>query len=224
MLMLMIGYSTYSLIVIRSSANPPMDQNSPEDIFTLGNYLSRDQYGDRPLFYGPQYTSQVALDVQGNMCIPRMNVSVDRGDTADDDLGGSARAAARRNLHAVHLALEGVHGVAGGDFGNLFALDGRDRAGEVTFLDGAVAHDNHLVEGVHARLEDYVDGIAAVDTDFLRLAAHIRECERAFGVGLYGVVAVDVGGHTGRLAGQHACADERFAILLLLFHHLQMKL
>lgn len=72
MLMLMIGYSTYSLIVIRSSANPPMDQNSPEDIFTLGNYLSRDQYGDRPLFYGPQYTSQVALDVQGNMCIPRM--------------------------------------------------------------------------------------------------------------------------------------------------------
>ena len=70
--MLMIGYSTYSLIVIRSSANPPMDQNSPEDIFTLGNYLSRDQYGDRPLFYGPQYTSQVALDIEGNMCIPRM--------------------------------------------------------------------------------------------------------------------------------------------------------
>lgn len=71
MLMLMIGYSTYSLIVIRSSANPPMDQNSPEDIFTLGNYLSRDQYGDRPLFYGPQYTSQVAIDIEGNMCIPR---------------------------------------------------------------------------------------------------------------------------------------------------------
>ena len=52
MLMLMIGYSTYALIVVRSSANPPMDQNSPEDIFTLGNYLSRDQYGDRPLLYG----------------------------------------------------------------------------------------------------------------------------------------------------------------------------
>ena len=46
MLMLMIGYSSYALIVIRSSANPPMDQNSPEDIFTLGSYLSRDQYGD----------------------------------------------------------------------------------------------------------------------------------------------------------------------------------
>ena len=71
LLMLMIGYSSYALIVIRSTANPPMDQNSPEDIFTLGSYLSRDQYGDRPLLYGQAYTSQVAYDVEGNMCIPR---------------------------------------------------------------------------------------------------------------------------------------------------------
>ena len=73
LLMLMIGYSSYALIVIRSSANPPMDQNSPEDIFTLGSYLSRDQYGDRPLLYGRAYTSQVKLDVEGEMCKPRMN-------------------------------------------------------------------------------------------------------------------------------------------------------
>ena len=73
MLMLMIGYSTYALIVIRSSANPPMDQNSPEDIFTLGDYLGRDQYGNRPLFYGPAYTSQVALEVEGNICKPVMS-------------------------------------------------------------------------------------------------------------------------------------------------------
>jgi len=72
MLMLMIGYSTYALIVVRSAANPPMDQNSPEDIFTLGSYLSRDQYGDRPLFYGQAYTSQVQLDIEGNMCVPHM--------------------------------------------------------------------------------------------------------------------------------------------------------
>ena len=70
MLMLMIGYSSYALIVIRSSANPPMDQNSPEDIFTLGSYLSRDQYGDTPLLYGQAYTSQVALEADGNMCKP----------------------------------------------------------------------------------------------------------------------------------------------------------
>ena len=73
MLMLMIGYSSYALIVIRSTANPPMDQNSPEDIFTLGSYLSRDQYGDRPLAYGQAYTSQVALQNDGKMCKPVMS-------------------------------------------------------------------------------------------------------------------------------------------------------
>jgi hypothetical protein len=70
MLMLMIGYSTYAVIVIRSSANPPMDQNSPEDIFTLGDYLSREQYGTRPLFYGQAYTSQVKLEPDGRYCRP----------------------------------------------------------------------------------------------------------------------------------------------------------
>ena len=70
MLMIMIGYSSYAVIVIRSSANTPMDQNSPEDIFTLGTYLSREQYGDRPLFYGPAYTSQVLLRPDGNYCVP----------------------------------------------------------------------------------------------------------------------------------------------------------
>ena len=43
MLMMIIGYASYAEIVIRSTANPPMDQNSPEDIFTLGSYLARDQ-------------------------------------------------------------------------------------------------------------------------------------------------------------------------------------
>ena len=70
MLMIMIGYSSYAVIVIRSAANTPMDQNSPEDIFTLGTYLSREQYGDRPLFYGPAYTSQVLLKPDGNYCVP----------------------------------------------------------------------------------------------------------------------------------------------------------
>ena len=65
MLMLMIGYSTYAVIVIRSSANPPMDQNSPEDIFTLGSYLSRDQYGDRPLLYGQTFASEPEIDDNG---------------------------------------------------------------------------------------------------------------------------------------------------------------
>ena len=58
MLMLMIGYSSYAIIVIRSTQNTPMDQNSPEDIFTLGTYMGREQYGSYPLFKGEAYCSQ----------------------------------------------------------------------------------------------------------------------------------------------------------------------
>ena len=61
MTLMTVGYSSYAVIVIRSEANPPMDQNSPEDVFTLGEYLGREQYGDRPLFYGPTYRSQGSL-------------------------------------------------------------------------------------------------------------------------------------------------------------------
>ncbi len=68
--MIVVGYSSYAVIVIRSTANTPMDQNSPEDIFTLGTYLGREQYGDRPLFYGQAYSSKVALKMEGNHCIP----------------------------------------------------------------------------------------------------------------------------------------------------------
>ena len=69
-MMIMVGYSSYALIVIRSTANTPMDQNSPEDIFTLGEYLGREQYGTRPLFYGQAYTSKPELKVENGYCIP----------------------------------------------------------------------------------------------------------------------------------------------------------
>ena len=65
MLLIIIGYSSYALIVIRSSANTPMDQNSPEDIFTLGKYLGREQYGKRPLFYGQAYSSEYLYKPDG---------------------------------------------------------------------------------------------------------------------------------------------------------------
>jgi len=66
LLLIMIGYSSYALIVIRSSANTPMDQNSPEDIFTLGSYLNREQYGSRPLLYGECFDAEVDRDRDGN--------------------------------------------------------------------------------------------------------------------------------------------------------------
>ena len=69
-LMIVVGYSSYAVIVVRSAANTPMDQNSPEDIFTLGSYLNREQYGDTPLFYGGTYASKIARKVEGQYLVP----------------------------------------------------------------------------------------------------------------------------------------------------------
>ena len=63
-MMITIGYSSYAVIVIRSTANPPMDQDSPEDIFSLGEYLAREQYGSRPLLYGQAYSSEYKYELQ----------------------------------------------------------------------------------------------------------------------------------------------------------------
>lgn len=53
-----VGYSSYALILIRSSADTPMNQNSPDNVFDLASYLSREQYGETPLLYGPAYTAE----------------------------------------------------------------------------------------------------------------------------------------------------------------------
>ena len=66
--MMLLGYTTYAVIVVRSAANPPMDQNSPDNVFALKTYLNREQYGDRPLFYGQYYSSEPALKIEGNYC------------------------------------------------------------------------------------------------------------------------------------------------------------
>ena len=65
-----IGYSSYAALVIRSAADTPMDQNSPDNVFSLKYYLNREQYGDRPLLYGNTYNAPVKLEIKGNMCIP----------------------------------------------------------------------------------------------------------------------------------------------------------
>ncbi len=54
-----IGYSSYAVILIRSNAQTPMDQNSPDNVFALSSYLNREQYGDRPLLYGQTFNSDV---------------------------------------------------------------------------------------------------------------------------------------------------------------------
>ena len=67
---MLIGYSSYAVIVIRSSAEPPMDQNSPDNVFALKSYLNREQYGDRPLIYGPVYNAPVKRVPEGMYCVP----------------------------------------------------------------------------------------------------------------------------------------------------------
>ncbi len=56
---ILIGYSSYATIIIRSLANPPMDQNNPEHVFSLLSYLNREQYGDRPLIRGQYFNAPV---------------------------------------------------------------------------------------------------------------------------------------------------------------------
>ena len=65
-MVIFIGYSSYAIILLRSTANTPMDQNSPEDVFALSSYLNREQYGERPLLYGYTYTSDIVRDANGN--------------------------------------------------------------------------------------------------------------------------------------------------------------
>ncbi len=54
---IIIGYSSYAMLVIRAQADPPMDENSPDNVFALLSYLNRDQYGNRPLLYGQYYNA-----------------------------------------------------------------------------------------------------------------------------------------------------------------------
>lgn len=57
---ILVGYSTYAMIVVRSVANPPIDENNPENVFNLLSYLNREQYGDRPLLIGQFWDSPYA--------------------------------------------------------------------------------------------------------------------------------------------------------------------
>ena len=60
LILLMIGYSSFAVIVIRSNANPPLDENDPENLVTLHAYLKREQYGSAPIMYGPYWNSNEA--------------------------------------------------------------------------------------------------------------------------------------------------------------------
>ena len=64
--MIMIGFSTYGMIVVRAKANTPINMNDPSNSYSLVSYLNREQYGDRPLVIGPHYRSRRENDAAGN--------------------------------------------------------------------------------------------------------------------------------------------------------------
>ncbi len=66
-LVILIGYSSFAVIMIRSAANPPMDENDPENVFSLLSYLNREQYGSRPLFFGPYYDAEFERHMDGGV-------------------------------------------------------------------------------------------------------------------------------------------------------------
>ncbi|MCR5394109.1 MAG: DUF2723 domain-containing protein [Bacteroidales bacterium] len=67
LLTILVGYSTFAQIIIRSSAQLPMDQNSPDEIFSFSKYLNREQYGESPLFIGQTFASSVMRDASGQV-------------------------------------------------------------------------------------------------------------------------------------------------------------
>ncbi len=66
-LVIFVGYSSYALLLIRSSAHTPMNQNTPDNVFSLATYLNREQYGDRPLIFGQTFESQPVRDESGTI-------------------------------------------------------------------------------------------------------------------------------------------------------------
>ena len=66
---ILVGFSCYGVILVRSSANPPMDENSPEDVFALKRYLNREQYEDHPLFYGHTYKAKPKYKRKGDYMV-----------------------------------------------------------------------------------------------------------------------------------------------------------
>lgn len=63
--LIIFGYCSFAMIVIRAKASPNLNNSDPENAFSFLSYLNREQYGDRPLLFGPNYNSQKVNLTQG---------------------------------------------------------------------------------------------------------------------------------------------------------------
>ncbi len=73
LMMILIGYSSFALILIRANADPPLNENKPDDVFSFLAYIDREQYGTRPLFFGQYYNSPIVAVEEGKPTYIREN-------------------------------------------------------------------------------------------------------------------------------------------------------
>ena len=71
--MILIGYSSFALILIRANADPPLNENKPDNVFSMLAYIDREQYGTRPLFFGQYYNAPVTGLKKGKPTYIRRN-------------------------------------------------------------------------------------------------------------------------------------------------------
>ena len=154
MMMIFIGFSCYGLVLIRSSANLPLDENSPNSPFALTSYLSRDQYGKSPLIYGNTVYSPVMRDSQGKTVVSEGSHKYARVvKTSPDqpneyvDLGPSQTP---KYAPETEMLFPRIHSAAhAGDYASLLGYDGdAERAGDKQIgevVDATVTEDGQKV-------------------------------------------------------------------------------
>jgi len=79
MTMVLLGYSSFATIMIRSAANTPLDENDPQDVFSLLSYLSREQYGDRPLLSGQWWDTPPEINMLESRKTGRVEYEYEKG-------------------------------------------------------------------------------------------------------------------------------------------------
>jgi hypothetical protein len=63
--LVIFGYASFAMIVIRAQAKPNLNNSDPDNAFSFLSYLNREQYGDRPLVFGPNYNSIPKYNEEG---------------------------------------------------------------------------------------------------------------------------------------------------------------
>ena len=111
LMLLLAGYSSYGVILIRAAAHPPMCENAPDNIFSLSYYLGREQYGQTPLLYGPTYCSTVDYELKDGQPVAKQREgrAVYRPRPADETDAAASGAPAKAHYEIVRHEVDYVY-------------------------------------------------------------------------------------------------------------------